>query len=222
MVIYSVFFKSPRPILLALIYTSSARRDTHPPDCGLCLAAAGKGNLGSLELLKNAVLALLGKGVLGAEVIVVTGHRVEGGVYVAVGGPAGDSLVAAVACDPVVGELAGLLDGRSLLVRVGGEVEGEAHLRDDARGLLSVLGLLISAEAEEGVGGFGAHGGDGGDGGEALHGELAAGGGGLNLALIGGCLDEDRRARAGTRLAGRGNARGGDGDRGGGDGGAAT
>lgn len=98
--------------------------------------------------------------------------------------------------------------------------------------------------------------GDGGEGGEALHGELAAGGGGLNLrrveracqgsarmrssvptraapsardlrflgrsshlALIGGGLDEDRRARAGTRLAGRGNARGGDGDRGGGDGG---
>ena len=40
-----------------------------------------------------------------------------------------------------------------------------------------------------------------------------------HLALIGGGLDDDRRARAGTRLAGRGNARGGDGDRGGGDGG---
>ena len=138
-------------------------------------------NLRRLEFVQNAVFPFLRQRVLGAEVVVVPGDGVQGGVHVAVGGAAGNSFIATVLRHPGVRELTRLFNRPRFVGRIAWQIESVLDLFNHRGGLFRVLDDRIAAQAEqrEGGGGFGC--GNKRQRGERLQRDFASGRRGLDL-----------------------------------------
>mmetsp|Transcript_4225 Transcript_4225/g.7190 ORF Transcript_4225/g.7190 Transcript_4225/m.7190 type:complete len:224 (-) Transcript_4225:95-766(-) len=108
------------------------------------LSASGDGHLGILQLLHDALGALLRDGGLCAEVVIVSLHGVHGAVHVPVGGPARDVVIPAVLGHPVVGGDLERLDGLRPALVLLAKGDGRQNLVDQTVGHVGVdlcLGL---------------------------------------------------------------------------------